>query len=313
VTITISTGGGAGGGGGGGGGGGSGGGVVAPTIVLAALLHAGSAPLASLYLSQIPYTGLDLGPTGTMLYWIILIGFAFVATYFILFVAAPQANTMARDFAAEVLDFSRERLAAVQAAPAATMPAAPQPVVRAATLEAPRSNYSTYHGFKSYAKDGALSIDDIVKSLSHAPVASALLAPQAEPIVQVEPIYEHVEPIAPVLKKAPVAESATPDTLTALLVGDRAAVFAGLRQSFQSGGTPESFVTGMLRALDDAYRARVDGVACDERVSRLTARFATPTLEQLVAALATAVDASYSDSVTGAKLALIRALAIVGA
>jgi hypothetical protein len=48
-------------------------------------------------------------------------------------------------------------------------------------------------------------------------------------------------------------------------------------------------------------------------VARLTAKIPTPTLEKLVASLATAVDSSYSEGVIGAKLALTRALLVLGA
>ena len=39
-----------------------------PTITLSALPRISAQPLAFLYLSQIPYTGFDLGPIGTALY-----------------------------------------------------------------------------------------------------------------------------------------------------------------------------------------------------------------------------------------------------
>jgi hypothetical protein len=65
--------------------------------------------------------------------------------------------------------------------------------------------------------------------------------------------------------------------------------------------------------LDDAYRARIDGTACDPAVAKACATCDTPTLEKLVGALTTAIDSSYSTDITGAKLALTRALATLGA
>jgi hypothetical protein len=65
--------------------------------------------------------------------------------------------------------------------------------------------------------------------------------------------------------------------------------------------------------LDDVYRGRIDMSPCDENIARLTARFDTPTLEKLVSSLATAIDTSYADSVTAAKLAITRALSALGA
>ena len=99
----------------------------------------------------------------------------------------------------------------------------------------------------------------------------------------------------------------------ALIEGDRAAVFAGLRQHVRGSGAPEQLITGAVCLLDDVYRARIDGTACDADIARMTARLSTPTLEKLIAGLATAIDSSYSTGVTGAKLALTRALATLGA
>mgnify|MGYP001569745994 FL=1 len=99
----------------------------------------------------------------------------------------------------------------------------------------------------------------------------------------------------------------------ALLEGDRMAVFAGLREQVRSGRSAEQLLSATVCLLDDAYRARIDGTAGDPDIARLTARLSTATLEKLIAALATAIDSSYSTGVTGAKLALTRALAILGA
>ena len=49
------------------------------------------------------------------------------------------------------------------------------------------------------------------------------------------------------------------------------------------------------------------------RAAATSAAVATPVLERLVTALASAVDSSYSVGITGAKLAITRALAILGA
>ena len=92
------------------------------------------------------------------------------------------------------------------------------------------------------------------------------------------------------------------------------AVFAGLRQHIRGSGAPEKLVSETVCLLDDAYRARIDGTTdCDADIARITARLDTPTLEKLIASLATAIDSSYSAGVTGAKLALMRALTILGA
>jgi hypothetical protein len=57
----------------------------------------------------------------------------------------------------------------------------------------------------------------------------------------------------------------------------------------------------------------MDGTRSDADVVRLVARLDTPTLEKLVASLTTAIDSSYTAGVTGAKMALTRALGVLGA
>ena len=174
--------------------------------------------------------------------------------------------------------------------------------------EAPRG-YSSYDGFKSFAHNGVLSIEDIVKSLSQKHPAS-----NVEPVYEkVEPIYEHVEPIAAMTIAEPSAPASIRGFASALVEGDRAAVFAGLRQQTRGGGRAEQLLSETVCLLDDVYRSRVDGTTCDADIARLTARLTTPTLEKLIAALTTAIDSSYSTGVTGAKLALTRALTVLGA
>jgi len=104
-----------------------------------------------------------------------------------------------------------------------------------------------------------------------------------------------------------------PVFLEALLASDREAVFGMLRAEARSGGNTEAFLTQVACALDDAYRARLEGIPVHPEVARMTAAVATPVLERLVTALASAVDSSYSVGITGAKLAITRALAILGA
>ncbi|MDE2173252.1 MAG: hypothetical protein KGJ31_01450 [Patescibacteria group bacterium] len=308
--------------------GGGGGGPPPPTIVLSALPHASTQPLAYLYLSQIPYTGLDLGPVGTVLYWLALILWSLALAYLILFGALPGLYRSAHLFGKRV-SFAlnaQEHSADVHISPKVPAPQmAFQPALETVP-QAPRG-YSAYDGFKSFAHNGALSIEDIVKGLSHQ--SSAPTAPVAErapePVQNTEPIYEKVEPIhvavEPIATRAAEVNGNGTDTasahvrgfVSALVEGDRAAVFAGLRELVRGGGKAEQMLAAAACLLDDVYRARIDGTACDADVARLTARLDTPRLEQLIAALANAIDSSYSTGVTGAKLALTRALAVLGA
>ncbi|HVB19673.1 MAG TPA: hypothetical protein VNF51_00065 [Candidatus Paceibacterota bacterium] len=311
--------------GGGGGGGGSGGELPPPTITLVALPHIVAQPLAYLYLSQIPYTGLDLGPVGTVLYWFALIVLALVLAYLVLFTAVPAANRHIRYFAfrvSAVLNLPESAPAGMQTASvseafsAAAVRVAP---ARTAVSEA-SYDHPTYDGFKSFAHNGALSIEDIVKSLSRHQVVPAT-EQKTEPIQNIEPIYEKVEPVYEDVE--PIAPNPSTETTTvpadvrgfttALLEGDRAAVFVWLRQHARESGAPEQLVTSTVCLLDDVYRARIDGTPCDSDIARMAARLSTPTLEKLVTALTTAIDASYSTGATGAKLAIVRALAVLGA
>jgi len=147
-----------------------------------------------------------------------------------------------------------------------------------------------------------------------------------EPIYEnVEPVYENVEPIRePVISLPPVAARAlypavpevpaeTPVFIEAMLAGERERCFGMLREVARSGGDPEAFFTQAACALDDAYRARLEGVPVHPEIARITQGVATPVLERLVTALTVAVDSSYSIGITGAKLALTRALATIGA
>ncbi|HVM58851.1 MAG TPA: hypothetical protein VMT80_00760 [Candidatus Paceibacterota bacterium] len=333
-----------GGGGGGGctgsccnGGCGGGGGGPSPVITLSSLPHATTQPLAYLYLSQIPYTGLDLGPVGTVLYWVALIGWSLALAYLVLFGAVPLANRRLHAFGARVSEAlnSHEAAAATRTHEPAPAPVRPAPAILAAvSSEAPRG-YSAYEGFKSLAQNRPLSVEDIVKGLARGsgipprasepapapePHASAMMeemprrSPKTEPIYEnVEPVYDRVEPIeAP---RAPMTDLVpeVPNFITTLLAGNREGVFSQLRAVAMQGGDTEAFLAQVACALDDAYRARLEGASVHPEIARITQSVATPVLERVVTAFATAVDSSYSIGITGAKLALTRALAVLGA
>ncbi len=276
----------------------------------------GAQPFAYLYLSQIPYTGLDLGPVGTALYWLALIGWSLALAYVVLFRMTPFTYHWMQFFGTRIsATVNAQKLPHIRVVSAAIAPA---PSTNNAKSEPPSPisrGYSTHEGFKSFGRDGALSIEDIVKGLSReksVPVAERIV----ETVPNVEPIYSNVEPIHEAVETT-VEPSTAPASVRgfaiALIEGDRAAVFAGLRQQVRGGGTSEQLMSAVTGLLDDVYRSRIDGTVCDVEMARLTARLSTPTLEKVVAALATAIDASYSTGVTGAKLALMRALAVLGA
>jgi len=290
--------------------------------VLALLPHVNPQPLAFLYLSQIPYTGLDLGPTGTAIYWVALIGWSLALAYLILFAIVPSIKRHARDFGSRVASVLNSVPEAIPVADFAALTSARESRTFQNEKAAPETSrrYSSYDGFKSFSRNNALSIEDIVKGLSRE--RSAIIAerragasPNVEPVYEnVEPIYENVEPIASdITNNTDETGASTRGFVTALIEGDRTAVFAGLRQHVRGGGSPEQFINNAVCLLDDIYRSRIDGTVSEANLTRMTARFSTPVLEKVIASLATAIDSSYSSDITGAKLAISRALSALGA
>jgi hypothetical protein len=294
-------------------------------------------PLSYVYLSQIPYTGLDLGPVGTVIYWLALILWSLALAYLFIFKMLPYLKRRAVSFGRDVHDavnmdtyphfdphasrghspdYGHHHDDTVNAHYSQNV----EPIVMPYTdAIAPAQSYSTYDGFRSFAAEGVLSIDDIVKGLAREHSVAPVTAPHA-----FEPI--HVAPQAPVAP-APVArmnveEAATRTAkevptdvrgfIAALLEGDRDAAFGTIRNVVRGRGNVQAFLTDAVCALDDAYRARLDGTPADSEVARAVANCPTPTLERLVASLATAVDSSYTLDVTGAKMAVTRAFAALG-
>lgn len=292
-----------------------------PSVNLASLPRPDELPLSFVYLNEMPYTGLDLGPAGTALYWTMLALWSAGAGYLLLFNVMPFALRRVRSFGADVNaslngeDMQDEHPASIFASVAtASRPAGPTAVA---------DSYSSYDGFRSFAQGASLTIDDIVSGLARetnggdasvvpaVPVEPAHVAPSAA-------LPEHiaapaVEAKAPVAAPAPTFELADniPGFISALLAGDRDASFGAIREVTRSGGDPERFLTHAVCALDDAYRAKVDGSPVHPDVAALTRDCHPAFLEKVVTALTAAVDGTYSMGVTGIKLAVTRALGVV--
>ncbi len=304
----------------GGGGGGGGSRKKKPDVTL--LKEAPEEPLAYVYLNQIPYTGLDLGPVGTVVYWTALVLWSLALAYLLMFKMLPYFGRRSREFGHNVHSaLNNDHGHAAALAHVATHTQAPNHLVTAhynqnvepvqfahteAIAEAPRG-FSTYDGFRSFGSAGAVTIDDIVKGLSREPMHHAAPAPVHEaahaPIAHAPAAPAHVE------------KQLSHDTrgfIIALMQGDRENVFAAIRVLAKSGDV-QTFLTDVICGLDDAYRARIDGSPVDPEVARAVANVATPVLERVIASLTTAVDSSYSLDVTGAKLAVTRALGVLGA
>jgi hypothetical protein len=304
-----------------GGGGGGGGGRRSPRVVIDSYVPELEEPLSFVYLSEVPYTGLELGTWGTVLYWLMLIGWSAALAYLVLFNAVPFAFSRAKRFGSNVKDALTSDApadhghghAAAHTAHAPTHGHAP--AAHSTPVAAPaHTGFSAHDGFRSFAAGDGLTIDDIVKGLSrqielnHEPEA-----PVAAPVM--ESVREETPAPAPVRAAAPAA--ATPmnenvrDFIKALLDGDRDTVFGMIRKMAREGEDTELFVSHAACALDDAYRACIDGTTCHPDIAELTNGCHPSFLERIVSSLTTAVDGSYSAGMTGVKMALTRALGVV--
>ncbi len=314
------------------GGGGHGGGTRGkPRVVLDSLKAPSEEPFAFVYLSETPYTGLDLGPMGTALYWIVLISWSAALAYLVLFNAVPFALARAKSFGGDVKDalnadphasVAHGGHAAAHSAPAHA-PAHVAHSAHAPAAPARGMGYVAHDGFKSFATSEALSIDDIVKGLARMPEnAPVFQAREQEAHANVEPIHpspvQYAAPEAPVAAApAPAKAEGTPisdnvhDFIKALLDGDRDTVFGMVRKIAREGGDTEAFLTHTVCALDEAYRSCIDGTTCHPDIAALTKGCHPSFLERLVSSLTTAVDGSYSAGITGVKLGLTRALGVV--
>lgn len=310
ANISIETGGGSSSGGGGGGGGSRRSGVTLDLLKLPS-----EAPFASVYLSQIPYTGLSLTGAGMILYWLGLVGLIGLISYFILFKLFPSIHSFSERVVTAVRDTPTTASISTPAAPVApvvqTAAVAPEvPVIAPALVEevvapvapSPRedeSAYSPFHGFRSFGSSEKITIDDIVKGLSRLPA--------------VEFVDDAVDTVTDSIASAATAgtemvKDGYRALVSALMKRDREAAFTALRAAVAGGETPERVMTQAVCAIDDVYRNRIDGAACDPELQNICAPCETKELEHMVSSLTTAVDASYSTGVTGAKLALVRAL-----
>ncbi|HEX8591538.1 MAG TPA: hypothetical protein VF696_02215, partial [Candidatus Paceibacterota bacterium] len=299
-----------------------------PLAFLASVDRPAEPPLASVYLSEIPYTGLDLGPAGTAVYWLMLILWSLAAAYLVLFTLVPYmfrrgatagaGNDTSGHLPGWGPSASVPTPAVVhQAAHAAVVASTLAPQRPAMTIPAPvapvapkASVHSPHAGFSSFGDKGSLTIDDIVKGLSRESgmVFTQPNEPEASPArVNVEPIRSAAPEQANEIHYA----DDVIDFLEGLLEGDRDRVFGMVRNISKQGGDSQHFVSQAVCALDDAYRARVEGTDCHPEVARVTSDCHTSFLERLVTSLATAVDSSYSAGMTNTKLALTRALAVV--
>ncbi len=261
-------------------------------------------PFASLSLASLPYTGLDLGPLGTALYWLVLILWSVGLAYLIYWSLFPGALRKMVPAKASSQGAEHAHAPIAHAAHAAPV----------ASTHVAHTTPSAYEGFKSeiQPKSEVLSIEDIVKGLSR--------QASDEHMLPVAPAHAGVHEVqsAPVMTQAPHSGVApapvsgdVPAFISALLGAEKETVFAMVRELNRAGHDVEEFLTHVTVALDDAYRAKLDGTPVHPEVARVCENCAPSFLERVIAALSTAVDSSYVTGVTGVKLALTRALQAV--
>lgn len=297
------------------GGGGGGGSSRKPKVVLESLKQPSAEPLAFVYLSETPYTGLEMGPVGTAMYWTMLVLWSAALGYLVLFNGMPLVLARARSFGGRVKDvLNTDSTSGPDAHEAPVVASAHGHAAPAPEPVATPQGYSAIEGFRSFAKGDFLTIDDLVNGLARETARVEQMATPAAPVQAAAPAAPVIE--TPRAVEAPKQEShqLLPDVhafLSALIAGDRDQVFGTIRNVTRTGGDSEQFLTHAVCALDDAYRAKIDGTTCHPDIAALTADCHPSFLERLVSSLTTAVDGSYTTGLTGVKLAVTRALGVV--
>ncbi len=268
-------------------------------VVLDSLPLVSAQPLTYVALSDLPYTGLDLGPGGTMLYWLMLVLWSLAVAYVILGGALP--------FALRKVGILTEAQTHAVHAPAPIHAPAPRPVVESvAAPVAHAAPTSTYEAFKAKSAEEPLTIEDIVKGLSSAADDSHLLPPIPQSVRTV------AAPVASARTEPTATPSDVPAFLAAMFAGDKDAVFAKLRDVTKAGEDAQEFLTHAVFALDDAYRAKTEGAPVHPEIAKVCENCAPNFLEKLIETLSTAVDSSYTAGTTAAKVAVTRALKLIG-
>jgi len=272
-----------------------GGGSNQPRITIDFLKNPVEQPLAFITLSQIPYTGLELSTLGTIIYWLFLTVWSGAIAYLVLFKVLPYTGRKLVEIGGEVSN-------AVHA-------------TEEGTIEVRMNDEIEEIGFAPKVGDEMLSVEDIVRGLSRMHQEPRVVAPAVE--VEEEP-ESHDADIATEMELPPVASQKVPvfegdelRLLSALMSGDRDASFGVLRRTVRNGSRPDLLIEKVLVSLDSAYRARIEGSVCSEDVRRMCSVCDTALLEEVIGALASAVDTTYSQSQVGVKLAIARAHAVI--
>ena len=310
---------------------GGGGGLDQPNVTL--LQNPGNQPLAFVSLSQVPYTGFAAGPLLTLIFWLAVGLWSAGITYIILgkdgmrlvagkFLAlTPVRQSIVVDTEPEMTNVSGALLPSVMTIPmpATTMPRpeplaattasilpgltdvietrahaagvllSPEAVTAAARLSPDRAEALTQFG---------RILDEAVRTIARedgwvllTSERFAQIAGSARTSAAVTPAAAEVPDIATLVA---MPQPATQNLADLILVGDRDAAFALVRDAEKSGVDPLPLMTATATAFDARYRTDVGNGA----------------LHRLVEIFAHALDATYTNRYTGVKLALAQAFEV---
>lgn len=153
----------------------------------------------------------------------------------------------------------------------------------------------------------------IAETRTGAPMAAQPAAPQS---VAQQPLARENQQAAPAPDFGRRAEmsgrQASADTgsfVAALARGSEADAFGILRSLQSSGGSVNTFLTEVVRSLDDVYKHRIEGNHNpDQNVAAAVAMLSNSDLEQLIGILVESVDYSYSSARVGSKVAIAKAI-----
>lgn len=103
---------------------------------------------------------------------------------------------------------------------------------------------------------------------------------------------------------------AVPLFVELIIIGDQQKTYDLLRRLLTKGVTPEMFIAGVIRKLDDIYKNRLEGNHNpDKELATKTAMWSNADFETVLGMLVECVDYSYSNSKIGTKIALAKVFA----
>lgn len=257
-----------------------GGGLDSPNVYL--FRKPGEQPLAFVTLAQIPYTGYETTALGAALFWMMLVGFAAITAYLIVVKRLPSRFvehylTHNERIALPHIDARDESNDAHAPAMTHVSHVAPSPMkVMRSILTTERPAYT------------APTLSSVVRT----PVAvAAARASEASDYVSMIPTF-----------------------IGWIAKGESEKAFDFLRNLRLTQKSAQDFMEKTVCELDEAYRCRLETAApANEYTTAAIASLSNSEVEQLIEALASAVDRSYGSEYTSAKIALVKALGVKSA